>query len=449
MKRALLNDVYAPATATVHYESKVEDAIFRKITLRLIPFLFICYVAAYLDRINIGFAQLQMRQDLGFSDFVYGLGAGIFFAGYFLFEVPSNLLLAKIGARKTLIRIMLAWGLISAGMMFVSSPLMFYVMRFLLGVAEAGFFPGMILYLTYWYPASQRGRVMAMFLTAVAVAGVVGGPLSGWAMNTLAGEHGLKGWQWMFLIEGFPSCALGIIAYFYLDDLPSKAKWLSDAEKATLIDCIKREQTGVDITKCQNFRDSIKDLRLYAFAFAWFTFICGVYVISFWLPTIIKGAGITDIFSIGLYAMIPYGIGAASMVIISRHSDRTLERRWHTASCALLGAVGLVLISLTAGTGLGRSLAALSFATAAIFTLQPLFWTIVTKYLGGSGAAPGGIALINSLGLIGGFVSPSILGWIKMTTGSLTIGLYFIAALLVIGAIVILLSAPKTRRGAF
>ena len=210
------------------------DVTYKKVTLRLMPFLFICYVAAYLDRINVGFAQLQMKHDLGFSDAVYGLGAGIFFAGYFLFEVPSNLILEKIGARKTLIRIMLCWGLTSSGMMFVNSPTVFYVMRFMLGIFEAGFFPGMILYLTYWYPAGRRARVMALFLTAVAIAGVVGGPVSGWAMNSLAGLHNLRGWQWLFLVEGLPSCVLGIISYFYLVDRPDAASWLTPEEKAVI-----------------------------------------------------------------------------------------------------------------------------------------------------------------------------------------------------------------------
>lgn len=413
------------------------NSTYLKITWRLIPFLFICYVAAYLDRINVGFAQLQMKDALGFSDAVYGLGAGIFFAGYFLFEVPSNLILERIGARKTLVRIMMLWGITSAGMMFITTPTVFYVLRFLLGVFEAGFFPGMIYYLTFWYPANRRGRVMALFLTAVAMAGVVGGPLSGWVMGKLAGLHGLGGWQWMFLIEGVPSCALGIIAYFYLDDRPQHAKWLTEEEKSIVVDQLRRDHDNTPFFHDHSFGDAMKSPRVYAMALTWFTFICGVYAISFWLPTLIKGAGVTDIFSIGMYSAIPYGTAVLTMILVCRHSDATGERRWHAALCALIGAVALASISQTAGD-LTLSLAVMSVATAGIFTLQPLFWAIATDFLGGTKAAAGTIAFINSLGLIGGFASPTILGWVKVTTGSLSNGLFLIAGFLTIGALITL-----------
>ncbi|SAL24061.1 major facilitator transporter [Caballeronia choica] len=418
------------------------DATYRRITLRLIPFLFICYVAAYLDRINIGFAQLQMRNDLGFGDAVYGLGAGIFFAGYFLFEVPSNLILERIGARKTLIRIMLLWGLTSAGMMFVRSPVAFYAMRFMLGVFEAGFFPGMILYLTYWYPAGRRGRVMALFLTAVAMAGVLGGPLSGWVLNHLDGAQGLQGWQWLFLVEGLPSCLLGIVAFFYLDDNPQQARWLSDAEKAVVANQLERDRDASSLFGQHSFGGALKSARVYSLAFVWFTFICGVYAISFWLPTLIRGTGVTDAYSVGMLSAIPYGFAALTMVLVSRHSDRSRERRWHTASCALIGAVAISAIS-RAGGDLTLALVFISVATAAIFTLQPLFWAIATDFLAGTRAAAGTIALINSLGLLGGFASPSMLGFVKTMTGSLTNGLYVVSALLVIGALVTLKSGKR------
>lgn len=422
------------------------DVTYKKVTLRLMPFLFICYVAAYLDRINVGFAQLQMKHDLGFSDAVYGLGAGIFFAGYFLFEVPSNLILEKIGARKTLIRIMLCWGLTSSGMMFVNSPTVFYVMRFMLGIFEAGFFPGMILYLTYWYPAGRRARVMALFLTAVAIAGVVGGPVSGWAMNSLAGLHNLRGWQWLFLVEGLPSCVLGIISYFYLVDRPDAASWLTPEEKAVIAKQLERDRHASAVPKSHSFADALRTPKIYAMAFTWFTFICGVYVISFWLPTLIKGAGITDPWSIGLYSMIPYGTAAISMVLISRHSDKTCERRWHTALCAFIGAAALTGFAMVSG-GLYQALVVISLATSVIFSLQPLFWAIATDYLGGTRAAAGTIAFINSLGLTGGFASPSLLGWIKTTTGSLNNGLFVIAAFLVVGGLITLKVAKKEAAG--
>lgn len=358
MNESALTASVTSEDAAAHSSVSV-NATYRRITLRLIPFLFICYVAAYLDRINIGFAQIQMRNDLDFTDAVYGLGAGIFFAGYFLFEVPSNLMLERIGARKTLIRIMLLWGLTSAGMMFVKSPTAFYVMRFMLGVFEAGFFPGMIFFLTCWYPAARRGRVMALFLTAVAMAGVLGGPVSGWALNRLDGLHGLQGWQWLFLVEGLPSCLLGIVAFFYLDDNPRDAHWLSDAEKAIVLHQLDQERDASSLFERHGFGGALRSGRIYALAFVWFTFICGVYAISFWLPALIRGAGVTDAYAIGMLSAVPYGIAVVTMVLVTRHSDRKLERRWHTAICALIGAAALSAIP-AAGSDLRLALACIS-----------------------------------------------------------------------------------------
>lgn len=414
--------------------------IYRKITLRLIPFLFICYVAAYLDRINIGFAQLQMKQDLGFSDAVYGLGAGIFFFGYMLFEVPSNLLLAKIGARKTLLRIMVIWGLISAGMMFVQTPTQLYIARFLLGVFEAGFFPGIILYLTYWYPSGMRARIIALFMSGIAIAGILGGPLSGWIMNDLAGVNGWKGWQWMFLLEGLPAVALGILVLFILDDRPCEANWLSAREKEIVKETLEQDQLGLGIPHHASLRHALRDPKIYLLSFAYFTFIAGTYVITFWLPTIVKGFGITDPMRIGLLTAIPYIAGAIGMVVMSKHSDKTRERRWHTAVCAFVGAAGLVAATFLNGD-LTWALLALAIATIGILATMPLFWAMPTAYLSGAAAA-GGIALINSLGLIGGFVSPFVIGWIKTATGSVNYGLYFMSALLVLGGVVLLIGVP-------
>ena len=411
--------------------------VYRKVTLRLLPFLFICYVSAYLDRINVGFAQLQMKQALGFSDAVYGLGAGIFFAGYFLFEVPSNLLLRRIGARKTLSRIMLLWGITSASMAFIASPTVFYVLRFLLGVFEAGLFPGVILYLTYWYPSRRRGQMMAVFLTAVAMAGVVGGPLSGWLMTRFDGAHTFAGWQWMFLIEGVPSALLGVVTFFYLDDYPHAVRWLAPAEKALVATQLRADQESGRRFRDHSFADALRTPRVYGLAIAWFTYICGVYAISFWLPMLIRGAGVASPLAVGMYAAIPYGVAIMTMVATSRHSDATGERRLHTALYALIGAATLAAIT-HAGSNLALALVLLSIATATIFTLQPLFWATTTDMLGGTRAAAGTIAFINSLGLTGGFVSPFLLGWIKTATGSLTNGLYVIAGFLVVGALLAL-----------
>jgi D-galactonate transporter len=417
-------------------------ATYRKVNWRLIAFLFACYMMSYLDRINIGFAQLQMKQDLGFSDAVYGFGAGIFFAGYFLFEVPSNLILERIGVRKTMMRIMIGWGVISACMMFVSSPVIFYVLRFLLGVFEAGFLPGIIFYLTFWYPVSRRARIIAVFMSAVPVAGVIGGPLSGWIMNDMAGVFGLTGWQWMFLIEGLPTIFLGLMVPFILSNKPDDAKWLTTREKEIIKRTLAAEQGTHGSKHDHSFGQALRDPRVYLLGLIYFTIICGIYAISFWLPTIIKGAGVTDVFSIGLYSMIPYGFGAAGMILIGRHSDIKMERRWHLAFCCVVGAVGLVMIALTT-QNLALSLAALSLATATIFAGMPVFWAIPTTYLSGSAAA-GGIAMINSIALIGGFVSPTLMGWAKTTTGNFTSGLYVMAALLIAGAIAVLLGMSKS-----
>jgi D-galactonate transporter len=428
-----------PGAPELHSPDEIAH-VYSKVTWRLIPFLFVCYVASYLDRINVGFAQLQMKQDLGFSDAVYGLGAGIFFVGYFLFEVPSNLLLVKIGARKTMLRIMVVWGLISAGMMFVQTPLQFYVARFLLGVFEAGFFPGIVLYLTYWYPSGMRGRIIAMFMSAIAIAGIIGGPLSGWIMNDLAGANGWRGWQWMFLLEGVPSVVLGLLVLLILDDHPDDAKWLSAREKEILDHNLEEDQRSLDVAHHHSLGQAFLDPKIYILSFAYFTFICGVYAISFWLPTIIKSFGINDPLRIGLLTTIPYVAGAIGMVVISKHSDKTLERRWHAALSGFIGGAGLVASSFLADN-LPLALVALAIATIGILATMPLFWTMPTAYLSGTAAA-GGIALINSLGLIGGFVSPFAIGWIKTTTGSLNFGLYFITALLVLGGVVLLAGIP-------
>lgn len=415
--------------------------VYAKVTRRLVPLLFVCYVLSYLDRINVGFAQLQMKSDLGFSDAVYGLGAGIFFIGYFLFEVPSNLMLEKIGARKTITRIMVIWGLVSAGMAFVHAPWLFYVMRFLLGVFEAGFFPGIILYFTYWYPGAYRARIIAIFMSGIAVAGVLGGPLSGWIMNDMAGVWGLKGWQWMFILEGLPTTLLGLYVFFYLDDKPDDARWLTAEEKALIRRNLELERAGHagghghDL---HSFWAALKDPKVYVLSFSYFCFICGVYMISFWLPTLIKEMGVSNPLHVGLLAAIPYSVTTAGMIAIGYSSDRTLERRWHCAIPAFLGAVALIGLVYAAGNML-MSFVLLSLASLGIITTMPLFWSIPTGYLKGAAAA-GGIAFINSLGLIGGFVSPFVLGWIKTSTGSLELGNWLMAGVMAAGGLVILLA---------
>jgi D-galactonate transporter len=412
--------------------------VYAKVTWRLVPILFIGYVLAYLDRINIGFAQLQMKSDLGFSDAVYGLGAGIFFIGYFLFEVPSNLLLDKIGARKTITRIMLIWGLISAGMAFVQTPWSFYILRFLLGVFEAGFFPGIILYFTYWYPGAYRARIIAIFMSGIAVAGVLGGPISGWIMNDMAGVWDLKGWQWMFILEGLPTTLLGLFIFFYLDDKPQNAKWLNADEKRLIRHNLELEQVGAGSGghDLHSFLGALKDPKVYVLSFAYFCFIAGTYLITFWLPTLIKEMGFSNPLHVGLLAMIPYGITTVGMIAIGAHSDRTLERRWHLALTAFVAALALIGLVYASGNTV-LSFVFMSLASLGIITTMPLFWSIPTGYLKGAAAA-GGIAFINSLGLTGGFVSPFVLGWIKTSTGSLDLGIWLIAGAMTAGGLVIL-----------
>ena len=413
-----------------------EAATYKKVGWRLIPFLLLCYVVAYLDRVNVGFAKLQMLQDLQFSDTVYGLGAGIFFIGYFLFEVPSNVILHRVGARVWIARIMVTWGVISAEMMFVESVTSFYVMRFLLGVAEAGFFPGIILYLTYWYPAARRARMTALFMSAIALSGVIGGPLSGWIMQSFAGMGGLKGWQWLFVLEGLPSVAVGIATLFYLDDSIDGAKWLTSPEKELL-----KRNISLDNASKQHLSISavFKDGRVWLLGLIYFSFVMGLYGVSFWLPTIIKATGVKDAFQIGMLTAIPYGSAVVAMIFVSRNADRTGERRWHIAVPALLGAVGLVL-SVTWGQNTVLAMTALTLATMGILTTLPLFWSLPTSFLAGAGAAAG-IALINSVGNLAGFVSPFAVGWLKDMTQSTNAGMYLLSVSLVVGAL-LTLSVP-------
>jgi len=421
-----------------------EDAVYRKVSWRLVPFLLLCYVVAYLDRVNVGFAKLQMLNDLQFSETVYGLGAGIFFIGYFLFEVPSNVILHKVGARIWIARIMITWGLISAAMMFVTTPTMFYVLRFLLGIAEAGFFPGIILYLTYWYPANRRGRTTTFFMTAIALSGVIGGPLSGWIMQAFDGHNGWAGWQWMFLVEGIPSILVGIWVLLYLDDRIAHAKWLTPDEKTLLERNIAAENQHKEDPPV---RQVLSSPRVWLMSAIYFSFVMGLYGVSFWLPTIIKQTGVKGALDVGLLTAIPYGCAVIGMIVVAHSADRRGERRWHIALPALLGAVGLVLSVQWHGSTT-MAMVALTLATIGILTTLPLFWSLPTAFLAGTGAAAG-IALINSLGNLAGFISPYAVGWLKDMTQSTDSGMYLLAACMVVGAMLVLsVPAKMVSRGA-
>ncbi|REF01437.1 MFS transporter [Cupriavidus plantarum] len=419
-------------------------SLYTKVALRLIPLLIVCYVIAYLDRINVGFAKLQMQEALGFSDAVYGLGAGIFFIGYFLFEVPSNLLLQRIGARKTIARIMICWGIIGCCMATVSTPTQFYVMRFLLGVFEAGFFPGVVYYLSNWFPRGRRGQILALFMTGFPIAGLIGGPVSGWAMSRLADVANLAGWQWLYIVEAAPAIVLGLVVWFTLDDSFERARWLDTTEKDALRAELKADGEPAHSGAHGLWREVLTDSRVYRICFAYFTFICGTYALSFWLPTVLKTAGATDVVHIGWLSAIPYGIAAVGMVLICRSSDRMLERRVHGALSAIVGAVALALLP-TFAHDLTVTLVLLAVAATTVFVTLPLLWSMASDYLAGSPAAAGAIALINSLGLLGGFVSPFAMGWLKTWTGTLNSGLYLMTGLLACGAVTML--CVKVQRG--
>ena len=413
---------------------QLETRTYARVTARLLPFLFICYVAAYLDRVNVGFAKLQMLSDLQFSETVYGLGAGIFFIGYFLFEVPSNIILHKVGARVWIGRIMITWAILSGAMAFVNSPTTFYVLRFFLGVAEAGFFPGIVLYLTYWFPAQRRSRMNALFMIGIPFAGVVGGPLSGWILNAMNGVQGLAGWKWLFLVEAVPSLVLGIVTIFYLPNSIRATSWLNKDEKQLLEENIAAENTG----KADHAVSGVfKNPRVWLMAGIYFCCMMGLYGVGFYLPTLIKAAGVKDALDVGLLTAIPYGCAVVAMLAIAKSADRTRERRWHFTVASALGGLGLLLATIY-GDNVVVAMAALSLGTAGLLATMPVFWTYPSAILGGTAAAAG-IALINSVGNLAGFVSPSIIGWMKDVTQSTNAGMYVVSAALLLGAVLALL----------
>ena len=418
----------------------VADRVYRKVAWRLIPFLFLCYICAYLDRVNVGFAKLEMQDALAFSDIVYGFGAGIFFLGYVLFEIPSNVLMLKLGARRTIARIMIGWGCISSAMMFVTTPTEFYVLRFLLGVAEAGFFPGVILYLTFWFPASRRGRMTALFATAVAIATVVGAPVSGLIMQTFGGINGWAGWQWLFLLEGLPSVLFGLAALWYLDDDVATARWLTPAERALIAADIADERAGIGHAR---ILDGLRLPQVWLMGVIYFAIVMGLYGLNFWLPTIIHELGYRGYLQIGLVTAIPFGCAAVVMVAVAHHADRHGERRWHTAAPVLIGAGGLVA-SVLLSAHPAAAIAALTVGACGILAGLPQSWSLSTALVTG-GAAASGIALINSIGNVAGFVGPYAIGWIKDITGSTAIGVYLLAASLVIGALLVLTLPADTQ----
>lgn len=410
--------------------------VIRKITRRLIPFIFLLYVVAYIDRINVGFAALQMNADLGFNDTVFGLGAGIFFLGYFLFQVPANLILQKLGARQWISIIMVIWGVIAAGMALVKTPQSFYLLRFLLGVAEAGFFPGMILYLTKWFPTSERAGATALFMTATAIAGVISGPISG-ALLTMHGMAGISGWQWLFLLEGIPAVLLGIFTCQYLTNTPGEAKWLTEEERTWLIGKIdnaeKNDKSEVSPKVRTPLMQILTDGKVWSLSALYLSLMIGMYGVSIWLPQIIKFFSNYHNLLIGLISVIPYLLAVAGMVVIGRYSDRSGSHRTIVAILLCAAGTSLLLLGYVKTPLIAISL--LSLAAMGIFGALGPFWALSTIYLRKESSA-GGIAMINSIGNLGGFIGPYIVGLIKDSTGDFTGSLLFLGLALLMGSLI-------------
>lgn len=421
-------------------EDPVASAI-AKVTVRLIPFLFLLYLLAFLDRVNVGFAALSMNADLGFGPAVYGLGAGIFFIGYCLFEVPSNLVLYRTGARVWIARIMVSWGIIASLMMLVHTPLSFYGFRFLLGVAEAGFFPGIIFYLTYWYPSRARARAYAWFLAAIPICGVIGSPVSG-ALLGLEGVLGLKGWQWLFLLEGIPSVLVGFLVLRLLPDRPAHARWLTPAEQEGLEQSLALERAQPHANHSGSLRAAVANPMVWGLGLVYFCLVLTLYGFALWLPQLIKAAGTFSNFEVGLLTAIPYAVAAVGMVLVGRHSDRTGERHLHLALAAFVGAIGLWLVGETHSTV--WLVASLAVAAFGIMGWLGPFWAMPTAFLREEAAA-GGVALINSMGAFGGFVGPYLLGKLKQGSGNFDSGLILLEAGMVVGAAVTLILRARQR----
>ncbi|WP_158781083.1 MFS transporter [Pantoea sp. BAV 3049] len=422
--------------------SHLEKRVMRKVTLRIVPFIMLLYFIAFIDRVNLGFAALTMNKDLGFSPTVFGVGAGIFFLGYFLFEVPSNLILHKVGARIWIARVMITWGLVSGCMALVSSANSFYLLRFLLGVAEAGFFPGIILYLSYWFPAARRAQVTAIFMAAAPLSTALGSPVSA-ALLQMHGMLGFAGWQWMFVLEAVPAVLLGVVVLFFLTDRPAKAKWLSDEERDWLQNTLQAEERSRSVTGSHSsVWRGLADRRVLALALVYFGTSAGLYTLSIWSPQIIHSFGASSL-ATGFLNAVPAILGVVAMILWARHSDRSGERSWHVITACLLAAAGLIYAgNITTLIGV---IVALTLVNIGISASKPPLWSMPTLFLSGPAAAAG-IAVINSIGNLGGFAGPIVIGIIRQQTGSYTWGLYFVAGLLTLSALIVLLLSVGNKK---
>ena len=411
----------------------LEQRTIAKVSARLVPFLIVCYFVAYLDRVNVSFAALTMNKDLGLSASAFGFGAGIFFLAYFLFEVPSNLFLERVGARKWIARIMFTWGLLSGGMAFIVGETSFYVVRVLLGIAEAGFFPGIIFYLTLWFPAVYRARIVGYFMAAIPLSTVIGAPVSG-LLLALDGFLGLKGWQWLFVLEAAPALILSVVVFFYLTDRPADATWLEPDERAWLVGRLEDERLQRETVRRYSVREALLNPKVLALSLVYFGAVATNYGLSFFLPQIVKAFGISNV-QAGLVAALPYVVGLVSIVFWGRRSDRKMERRFHLAFPLFVASAGIAIS--TALDDPTMKMVALSVAGFGIFGCLPVFWTFPAAFLSGAAAA-GGIALINSIGNLAGFAGPYAMGSIKDMTGSYTGGLLSLSAVGLIAMAIVL-----------
>jgi MFS transporter, ACS family, tartrate transporter len=425
-------------TGTMETSGVDGKALYAKISWRLIPYMFLLYIVAYLDRVNVGFAAMDMQRDLHFSNTVYGTGAGIFFLGSALFDLPSNLLLLRVGARRWIARIMISWGVVSTCMMLMHSPLSFYVLRFLLGVSEAGFFPGMIVYLTYWFPTHERARAVARFMTATSLAGVVGGPLSGWMLR-MDGRSGLAGWQWLFLSEGIPTILLGISVLFLLKDGPDEAGWLRPEERVWLAGELQKDRERYGAAAHHRLGDAFRLPALWVLAGVYFVSQVGVYVVNLWMPLILssfsRSGSSGDASLIARYATVPYLAAAAMTVVVGWSSDKRNERRWHIAGCLMISAAGFAWAAWA--HSLVVALCAMTLAAVGVWSMMGPFWTLTTSMLGGTAAA-GAVAILQIVGGLGGFAGPYMTGRLRDATHSFAGGLYGIAGLALAAAMLAL-----------
>jgi D-galactonate transporter len=424
------------ANALTESTRELERTTMRRVTWRLLPFLLLLYIISWLDRVNVGFAKLQMNSDLGLSETAYGLGAGIFFIAYAACEIPSNLLLVRFGARIWIARIMLTWGVIASGMMFVQGEWSFYVMRFLLGVAEAGFLPGIIYYLGDWFPREQRARAVSWFMIGIPLSLVFGAPLSGWLLEAFDGYRGLHGWQWMFLLEGLPAVVLGFVVLAFLTDRPADARWLTSAQRAWLCDRIAAEKRVAAARHHPDWRVVLKHPTVWMLAAIMFCCQTGSYGLTLWVPTIVENVSGFSELKVGLFSAIPYIAAAAGMVLVGLSSDRTDERFLHVAIPSFVGAAGFVATGLISAPG--AAMVALSIAAVGDYCTRGPFWAMPPRFLSGSVLAVA-IGLINSMAALGGFVGPYAVGYLKDLTGSFTSPLFLLAGILVVGGILTLI----------